>query len=169
MWFPRRSLLLCTIHSLMLVVGCSRAPIEDASADDSASPLGNVVRFEIEDFDAGQLSQQAALSGYASPENQATLNRLRDLVLRQFPDGKWINFGPDASYRTIRLFCQNGTIELSSWHPIAEMHPNVVAASYGLTSLDGQSREDFLGRDKGEYVGRRKAFDEIQHSLMVVE
>jgi hypothetical protein len=169
MWLPRHSFALYTIPSLLLLIGCSRATIEDASTAEPANPLGNVVRFEIEDFDAGQLPQQAALSGYASPENQATLNRSRDLALRQFPDGSWINFGPDASYRTIRLFCQNGTIELSSWHPIAEMHPNVVAASYGLTSLDGQSREEFLDRDKGEYLVKRDAFDAIQHSLMVVE
>jgi hypothetical protein len=98
-------------------------------------------------------------------DSSALLAELYDLAARLFPGGSWNNFGPDSSYREIVYFSRGRKVVLRSWHPLAEQDPRVVAASYGLTSLDGRDREAFLRGDDQGYVEKRRAYDRIEERL----
>ncbi len=119
--------------------------------------------FAIVDVDGG--STTTVLASEASGAAPWFLRDLQDFAFDTFPDRTWINYGPDASYRTIRITCDGDEMQLSSWHPIYEQKPSVVAGSHGLTTLNGQTREEFLGSDDQEYVAKRDAFDEIERRL----
>ena len=98
-------------------------------------------------------------------DETALLQELYDLAVTHFPSGSWINFGPDSAYREIVFFSRGRKIRLSSWHPIFEQDPRLVASSEGITSLGGKTREEFLAQDDLEYVAQRRAFDEIEARL----
>lgn len=158
MFQPNRSLHYLLLGVLTGSVGCQ----------DSTLSLGDVLSAEIIDCGYGLRggADTQVVSIAASESNQAALNKLRDVAAGAFPAGEWVNFGPDSSYRTIRLKCRDGQIELSSWHPLAEANPKVVAASYGLTSVVDQTREEFLQDDDPNYVRQREAFDVLQQQLV---
>lgn len=98
-------------------------------------------------------------------DETALLQELYDLAVKHFPNGSWGSFGPDSAYREIVFFSRGRKIQLSSWHPIYEQDPNLVASSEGLTSLAGKTREEFLAQDDPEYVAQRRAFDDIEARL----
>jgi len=98
-------------------------------------------------------------------DETALLQELNDLAFQHFPNGTWVNFGPDSAYRQIVFFSSGRKIELRSWHPIYEQEPDVVAGSEGVTSLVGETREEFLAQDDPKYVAQRRAFDEIEARL----
>ena len=93
------------------------------------------------------------------------LSQLHDLAIERFPDGSWINYGPDSSYREIVFSSRGRKVVLQSWHPIMETNPGLVAASFGVIALEGQTREEFLRKDDQQYVKKRQAFDEIEARL----
>ena len=98
-------------------------------------------------------------------EDAAFLAELYDFAVSRFGSTQWGNSGPDADYREIVFFSRGRKVHLESWHPIVERWPNSVAASFGVTSLEGQDREAFLAADDPAYVAKRKAFDEIADRL----
>lgn len=138
---------------------------------ESPRSLGDVLSAEIIDVATGVADggKSNVVSIVASQLNQSDLNKLRDAAVEVFPTGEWVNFGPNSSFRSIRLRCRNGVIDLASWHPLAEERPGVVAASYGLTSLNGRSRNEFLSDDEPSYIRRRKAFDALQEQLLSLD
>lgn len=142
------------------VVGCH----------ESAQSFGDVLSAEIVDVASGRSDgvDSQATSIVATPAIQRQLNELRDAAIKDFPSGKWVNYGPDSSFRSIRIVCRHGDIELDSWHPTAEDQPDVVAASHGLTSLRGRSREEVLQEDDQNYVRQREAFDSIEDHLRLL-
>jgi hypothetical protein len=91
---------------------------------------------------------------------------LHSLALEYFPSGEWVNFGPCSSFREIRIVFDGQEIVLRSWHSIYETDPNVVAASNGLTSLEGRTRGQFLASDDPAYLKKRNAFDLIESTLI---
>ena len=144
---------------------------ETAAKLDTDSPAdirayGDAIRVEIVDFSGDWgLSETTLISTSASALNRTFLRAVRDRALEAFPQGSWINVGPDSSCRSIRIVCKEGEIEVCSWHPLYEDNPNVVAASYGLTTLDGLTRDAFLEEDDQDYVAKRNAFDEIDRQV----
>jgi hypothetical protein len=163
-----RPLVICLALTILgPIAGCSRTP---ESAAQRPPAIGGVVRCEVLDEDDGRYSNgedKLLTSVNATSGNVAALNDLRDKIIAEFPDGTWVNFGPDSNYRTIRIVCRQGTITLSSWHPTFEdgSDSKVVASSSGITSLNGQDREEFLSKDDPTYVRRRRLFDAIQKQL----
>ena len=73
----------------------------------------------------------------------------------------WNNFGPDASYRQIRLVHEGQTLTLQSWHPIYERNQSAVVTSQGVMALEGRSRAEVLKKDDPAYLSRRVAFDAL--------
>ena len=120
---------------------------------------------EIIDVSSRLLSEDRILRVEPLDDEAALLQELYDLALEHFPNGSWVNFGPDSAYRTIVFFSRGRKIQLSSWHPIYEQDPRVIASSEGLTSLVGKTREEFLAQDDPEYVAQRRAFDDIEARL----
>jgi len=72
----------------------------------------------------------------------------------------WNNFGPDSSYRQIRIVDSGKTIVLKSWHPSAERNGKAVATSRGIESLNGRTVDQALAGDP-KYLSKRQAFDAI--------
>jgi hypothetical protein len=89
------------------------------------------------------------------------LKQLWDDFAPLFGSTDWNSFGPDSSYRQIRLEHGGKVLMLRSWHPIYERDKRVVATSRGLTPLGGRSRADILREDDRGYVARRVAFDAL--------
>ena len=114
---------------------------------------------------SSRLSEDRILRVEQLDDEAVLLQELYDLALEHFPNGSWVNFGPDSAYRKIVFFSRGRKIQLSSWHPIYEQDPNVIASSKGLTSLVGKTREEFLAQDDPEYVAQRRAFDDIEARL----
>jgi hypothetical protein len=131
------------------------------------SIYGDVARVEI--IDGGGMTTAAGvavLKTNVKASDQTAANEIRDAALVAFPSGSWQNRGPDASYRSIRIICAKKEIRLDSWHPLFETNPRLVVGSRGVTSLDDQSRAEYLRSDDPSYVAARNAFDEIDERLM---
>ena len=92
-------------------------------------------------------------------EDTQFVRRLWETYGPVFKFEDWNNFGPDSSYRQIRLIHNGKVLILNSWHPLVERNPGLVAASYGAISLDGRSRAEVLSADDPGYVAKRLAFD----------
>lgn len=75
------------------------------------------------------------------------------------------NFGPDSYCTGVFLTSGTNTFMSRSWHELAEQNPNCVAASYGLTSLKGRTREDFLKSDDPAYQSYRRLWGEIRSKV----
>jgi hypothetical protein len=131
------------------------------------SIYGDVARVEI--IDGGGMTTApnvAVLKTDVQASDQTAANEIRDAALAAFPSGSWQNVGPDAAYRSIRIVCKNDEIRLKSWHPLFETNPRLVVGSRGVTSLDDQSRAEYLRSDDPSYVAARNAFDDIDGRLM---
>lgn len=72
----------------------------------------------------------------------------------------WNNFGPDSSYRQIRIVSSGKAIVLKSWHPSAERNGKAVATSKGIEALNGRTLDQALSGDPG-YLSKRNAFDAL--------
>ena len=128
---------------------------------------GDVARVEI--IDGGGMTTApgvAVLKTNVKASDQAAANEIRDAALVAFPSGSWQNLGPDAAYRSIRIICAKKEIRLDSWHPLFETNPRLVVGSRGVTSLDDQSRAEYLRSDDPSYVAARNAFDDIDRRLI---
>jgi hypothetical protein len=73
-----------------------------------------------------------------------------------------VHFGPDSDYHSLRIRSGKKQVELLSWHELFEANPNLIATSHGITSLDGEKREDVLKADAKEYQEFRKLWSEIR-------
>lgn len=73
-----------------------------------------------------------------------------------------VHFGPDSDYHSFRIRSGKKQVELLSWHELFEANPNLIATSQGITSLDGEEREDVLKADAKEYQEFRKLWSEIR-------
>ena len=122
-------------------------------------------RIEISDAQPKPGGAVVQLRAALRPEDAAFLDELYDLAVARFGEANWNNFGPDASVREIAFVSKGRMARLRSWHPLAEKDARIVAASYGLTALEGQEREAFLAADDAAYVAQRRAFDEIAERL----
>jgi hypothetical protein len=131
------------------------------------SIYGDVARVEI--IDGGGMTTAAGvavLKTNVKASDQTAANEIRDAALAAFPSGSWQNLGPDAAYRSIRIICAKKEIRLDSWHPLFETNPRLVVGSRGVTSLDDQSRAEYLWSDDASYVAARNAFDDVDRRLM---
>lgn len=102
-----------------------------------------------------------ALRPVCRSDDPKLVRRLWEKQGKTFDFKDWGNFGPDSSYRRIRLEHQGKAFTLESWHPQAERAGTAVAMSYGVTALNGRSKAQALKLDKPEYVAKRSAFDAI--------
>ena len=73
----------------------------------------------------------------------------------------WVNVGPDAECREIVIRYDGKRLSLMSWHPIYEKSGKLVAASHGLTPLNGKTVTEALKDDDPTYVRKREVFDSI--------
>lgn len=96
-----------------------------------------------------------------SKEDRRFIRRLWQVYGPVFRFEDWSSFGPDSSYRQIRLIHNGKVLTLSSWHPLMEQNSTHVALSYGVISLEGRSRAEALKADDPDYFARRSAFDAI--------
>lgn len=101
-----------------------------------------------------------------TPQQARQLEDLCATARKHFPSGEWNNFGPDSGYREIVISCPAGAFELRSWHPVIERNPFLVAASYGVSTLGGKTREQLLSEDDPDYIARRNAFDALERELI---
>ncbi len=144
------------IASCLSAVGC-----------DSTTPpaLPEAPYVEIIDVSSRSRGEDRILRVEPLDDETALLQELNDLAFQHFPNGTWVNFGPDSAYRQIVFFSRGRKIELMSWHPLYEQAPDVVAGSGGLIPLEGETREAFLAHDDPAYVAQRRVFDEIEARL----
>lgn len=104
--------------------------------------------FAIIDIDGGSRSDTTVLASGVSGAHPGHLRRVWDFALATFPERAWVNHGPDASYRTIRITCDGDEMQLSSRH-----------------TLERQTRDGSPGSDDEEYVAKCNAFDEVERRL----
>jgi hypothetical protein len=116
--------------------------------------------------EAAQHRDDSILNVRLTPQQVRELEDVCALARTHFLQGEWNNFGPDSGYREIVIFCRAGQFILRSWHPIVERNPFLVAASYGVSTLGGKSREQLLREDDPDYISKRNAFDEIERELV---
>jgi len=126
-------------------------------------------RVEISDREVGRRRAGAPvivqLRAEVRDEDAAFLYELYAFAMSRFGGPAWTNTGPDADYRELVFFSRGRRVQLISWHPLFERSSNLVAASYGVTSLEGRDREAFLKEDDPAYVAKRQAFDEVASRL----
>jgi hypothetical protein len=96
-----------------------------------------------------------------SSDDARFMKRLWDDYGPVFGFKEWNNFGPDSSYRQIRLMHDGKTLTLKSWHPLYERNEGAVVTSQGVMALEGRSRAEVLKKDDPDYVARRAAFDSL--------
>jgi len=75
------------------------------------------------------------------------------------------NWGPDSFCTAIYISKGNRTFFSMSWHELAERNPKIVAASGGLTVLQGVSREEFLKNDAKDYQQYRVLWSYIRERI----
>lgn len=151
---------------LILVVGvCS---LLDAPLSGDEKPPATLSKVEILDVnrtlepDRGRPRDRPVFSlEPRSREDRRFIGRLWQVYGPVFRFEDWSSFGPDSSYRQIRLVHKGKVLTLSSWHPIVEQNSTHVALSYGVISLEGRSRAEALKADDPDYFARRSAFDAI--------
>ena len=148
-------------------VAAKRKDFEKALASQiEALPVkAKAPRVEISDDEPDMLEPVVQLRAALRPEDAAFLDELYDLAVSRFGEASWNNFGPDAAVRELAFVSKGRMARLRSWHPLAEKNSSFVAASYGLTPLEGQDRAAFLAADDPAYVAQRRAFDEIAEKL----
>lgn len=151
---------------LLLVVGICSSLGAASFADEK--PEATLSKVEILDLnrtlepDRGrQRDRQVFTLEARSPEDRRFVGRLWEVYGPAFRFEDWSSFGPDSSYRQIRLIHKGRVLTLSSWHPIVEQSSTHVATSYGVISLDGRSRPEVLRAGDPDYFARRSAFDAI--------
>lgn len=105
--------------------------------------------------------QQVCSMEARSSDDTRLVKRLWDDYGSVFGFTDWNNFGPDSSYRQIRLTHEGNVLTLRSWHPIYERNEGTVVTSHGVTLLNGRSRADVLKKDDPAYLARRVAFDAL--------
>lgn len=122
------------------------------------------------DLDRGRMRDRQVFRLEArSREDRRFIARLWQVYGPVFRFENWSSFGPDSSYRQIRMTHKGKTLTLSSWHPLMEQNTTHVAMSYGVTSLDGRSRAEALKADNPDYLARRSAFDAIVEQCLARE
>jgi len=131
-------------------------------------PAKALSALEIRDIDnsvdpiRGRKDDQQVCSMEArNSDDKRFVKRLWDDYGPVFGFKAWNNFGPDSSYRQIRLTHEGKVLTLKSWHPIYERNESVVVTSHGVMSSNGRSRADVLKDDDPDYVARRSAFDSL--------
>lgn len=137
------------------------------AADDAANPIQDVIAtVMIVDVASRGGEDTVLLSVTPAASDDEFLVELCEFALGTFPDGNWVNFGPDSQYREIAFVCDDTTMRLRSWHPIYESNPTVVATSRGLTPVGDRERDEILRSDDPAYIRQRNAFDEIEARLL---
>jgi hypothetical protein len=161
LWIGSSQVLLAAI-ACILFCGCVHAPPASPEALVYVSVVDVAGRPSVSGDQALDTTLlHAEVPAATPPEYDA----LCELAAAHFPEGQWGNLGPDSRYREITLPCGETIYVLRSWHPIFEDDPSLVAASYGITPLDGQTRQEFLAADDPAYVAKRQAFDAIEQGL----
>ncbi len=105
---------------------------------------GEVVRIEIVDV-AGNLTtavSSALLDVKPSGGDTQFARTIRNQALSAFPTGTWTNYGPDGSFRMIRIVCKNKTIELSSWQ-VPSDNQATIAKRKTFNDIDAQLMKRF--------------------------
>lgn len=152
---------------MILLVGlmgaCSEKPQQQALLD-PAPPAEVTIIDRVSGWNVGE-QDAILLDVELTSEQETEMRDLCEVAALHFPDGYWVNYGPDSAYREITICCSGREYVLRSWHPLYESNPNLVVGSYGVTSLNGQTREEVLSHDKPEYIAQRNAFDEIDREL----
>jgi hypothetical protein len=151
---------------LLFVVGICSSLAAPSFGDEK--PPATLSKVEILDVnrtlepDRGRQRDRQVFSLEArSKEDRRFIGRLWQVYGPVFRFEDWSSFGPDSSYRQIRLIHRGKVLTLSSWHPIVEQNSTHVATSYGVISLDGRSRGEVLKAGDPDYFARRSAFDAI--------
>ncbi len=75
------------------------------------------------------------------------------------------NFGPDSSFTTIQIDAGHRRLKMQSWHELYERGGKVVAASYGLTPLEGKTIESFLKTEPESYQKYRRIWSAIRTAI----
>ena len=73
-----------------------------------------------------------------------------------------LHFGFDSAFTTIAVCDGSRRLSMSSWHELFELNPKLVAASYGVTSLDGRNREDVIAAQPEDYRVFRETWKQIR-------
>ena len=72
------------------------------------------------------------------------------------------NFGPDASFTSVLVRKGTLTIEMNSWHEIAERDGRAVATSRGIVSLADGDRLALLRKEPADYLYYRMVWGELR-------
>lgn len=92
-------------------------------------------------------------SGTLIPDVFERLQAIQSLETKSF-------MVPDASHITIVAQLDGQRLEASSCHTIFEANEKVVARSFGITALDGQTREEALAEEPKDFLEFRRLWEE---------
>lgn len=99
-------------------------------------------------------------------------NKVDELLQRLHREGvfgagtaRYTAFGPDAAYDVVEIRLPDRKLWLGSWHEMAEHNANLVATSYGITSVDARGRDAMLAAEPPEYRRFRKIWSDIRTTV----
>jgi hypothetical protein len=98
----------------------------------------------------------------------AVLNKLDGAGVFRDPALNKCHYGPDSSYTVVAVVDGSRALRMGSWHELFESNPNLVAASYGVTSLDGQDREAVLRSEPKSYRHFRSMWKYVRDELAAI-
>ena len=102
-------------------------------------------------------------SAQLSPDTLTkTLEQFDDRGLFEVPKLKHANWGPDSSFTKIVIRGKDHQLEMESWHELFESGGKTIAASHGLTGLNGKKLLPALAQEPAEYLHYRMTWLEIR-------
>jgi len=98
----------------------------------------------------------------------AVLNKLEGAGVFRDPALKKPYFGLDSSSTVVAVADGCRALHMRSWHELFESNPNLVATSYGITSLDGRDREAVLRSEPKSYRHFRSVWKYVRDELAAI-
>ena len=71
----------------------------------------------------------------------------------------------DTSHEQICVRTKGRELLLVSCHELFESNPNLVALSYGITSLESRAREDALAKEPAEFLAFRRTWSDAKQAI----
>ena len=91
-----------------------------------------------------------------------TISQLKSIGVFDVTLLREIHFGPDSEFTTILIRDGDQVLKMQSWHEVYESGGKTIAASHGVTSLNGSKLLAALSNEPSKYLAYRIAWLEIR-------
>jgi hypothetical protein len=105
-------------------------------------------------------------------QGRVETTKIDELLQRLHNDGVFgtgaveeAHYGPDAYFDVVEIRLPDRTLRLASWHEAFEANPELIATSFGITSLGGRDRDAVLAKEPAKYVRFRRIWSDIRATV----